>query len=59
MEMVEPGITAVAQPTVELGRCAARLLLRRLEDPGCPSTVERLDPTLVIRRSTARPAETP
>jgi LacI family transcriptional regulator len=59
MEMVEPGITAVAQPTVELGRCAARLLLRRLEDPACPSTVERLDPTLVIRRSTAPPAETP
>src|SRR5581483_4437247 len=34
MEMVEPPLTAVSQPTLELGRRAARLLLRRLDDPG-------------------------
>jgi LacI family transcriptional regulator len=52
MEMVEPGITVVAQPTLELGRCAARLLLRRLADPGLPRAVECLEPALVVRGST-------
>jgi LacI family transcriptional regulator len=55
MEMVDPGITVVAQPTIELGRCAARLLLRRIENPLVPPSVERLDPTLVVRASTAPP----
>jgi LacI family transcriptional regulator, galactose operon repressor len=55
MEMVEPGITVVSQPTVELGRRAAALLLRRIEDPRCPVTVERLDTTLVVRASTGPP----
>ena len=52
MDMVNPGITAVAQPTVELGRRAARLLLRRIEDPDCEPAVERLQPSLVVRGST-------
>jgi LacI family transcriptional regulator len=56
MSMVTPGITAVAQPTVELGRRAARLLLRRLDDPGCPISLEVLQPELVLRGSTAAPA---
>jgi LacI family transcriptional regulator len=55
MEMVDPGITVVAQPTVEMGRCAARLLLRRAEEPGLPPAVECLEPTLVVRGSTAPP----
>jgi LacI family transcriptional regulator len=52
MEMVEPGITAVAQPTTELGRRAARLLLRRIENPGRESTEEVLQPSLIVRGST-------
>ena len=52
--MVDPGITVVAQPTTELGRRAARLLLRRIEDPACPPAVEILEPTLVQRGSTQR-----
>jgi LacI family transcriptional regulator len=56
MAMVEPGITVVAQPTVEMGRRAAQLLLRRSVDPGCPRSVETLEPTLVLRGSTAPPA---
>ena len=55
MEMVEPGITAVAQPTVELGRRAAALLLRRAVEPGRPPELEQLEPTLVVRGSTAPP----
>ena len=55
MAMVEPGITVVSQPTVEMGRRAARLLLRRSEDPGCPPALECLEPKLVVRGSTAPP----
>jgi LacI family transcriptional regulator len=52
MSMVQPAITAVAQPTFEMGRRAALLLLRRLEDPTCGRTVEVLEPRLVTRGST-------
>jgi DNA-binding LacI/PurR family transcriptional regulator len=59
MEMVDPPITVVDQPTIELGRCAARLLLRRLE--GGPAValsprVEVLQPRLVVRGSTGAPS---
>ena len=53
--MVEPAVTVVRQPTDELGRRAARLLLRRLEDPTCPPALECLQPSLVVRASTAPP----
>jgi LacI family transcriptional regulator len=52
MGMVSPGITVVAQPTEELGRRAAQLLLRRLADPTRAPKVEQLEPTLVVRGST-------
>jgi LacI family transcriptional regulator len=52
MEMVDPAITVVAQPTVEMGRRAARLALRRAVDPASPLSVERLQPTLLVRGST-------
>jgi LacI family transcriptional regulator len=52
MGMVSPGITVVAQPTEDLGRRAAQLLLRRLADPACEPAVEQLEPKLVIRGST-------
>jgi LacI family transcriptional regulator len=55
MEMVSPSITVVAQPTEELGRRAARLLLRRIDDPDSAHAVERLEPTLVVRGSTGPP----
>ncbi|HKB93898.1 MAG TPA: LacI family DNA-binding transcriptional regulator [Gaiellaceae bacterium] len=53
--MVSPGITVVAQPTVDLGRRAAELLLRRIAAPGASPTVELLEPSLVVRGSTAPP----
>ena len=55
MAMVDPGITAVAQPTLEMGRKAAELLLRRSADPAARRTVETLQPTLIVRGSTAVP----
>ncbi len=53
--MVEPPLTAVSQPTLELGRRAARLLLRRLDDPQREPTVELLQPALIVRGSTGPP----
>lgn len=55
MAMVEPAITVVAQPSLEMGRRAAQLLLRRTADPACLPSVETLEPTLVVRGSTAAP----
>jgi LacI family transcriptional regulator len=55
MGMVDPGITAVAQPSIEMGRRAARLLLRRFADPHCAPRVECLEPLLVVRGSTGPP----
>jgi LacI family transcriptional regulator, galactose operon repressor len=57
MGMVEPGITVVEQPTLELGRRAARLLLRRMHGPGLAPAHEVLQPRLLVRGSTgpARP----
>jgi LacI family transcriptional regulator len=49
MGMVSPGITVVAQPTEELGRRAAQLLLLRFLDPTNDAKVEQLEPTLLIR----------
>jgi LacI family transcriptional regulator len=57
MAMVEPGITAVSQPTLEMGRKAAELLLRRSADRTAPRAVETLEPTLIVRGSTAPPAQ--
>lgn len=53
--MVSPGITVVAQPTIELGRRAAALLLRRIEQPGTAATTDVLQPWLVVRGSTGPP----
>ena len=55
MEMVDPPITVVDQPTVEIGRCAARLMLERIEDPAAPPRVECLRPSLIVRGSTGPP----
>jgi LacI family transcriptional regulator len=57
-DMVSPGITTVAQPTIELGRRAAALLIRRIHEPGSPAALELLQPHLVVRGSTG-PAPRP
>jgi len=56
MEMVEPAITCVAQPTVEMGRRAAALLLGRTDAPAAPPRVELLHPELVVRGSSGSPS---
>lgn len=55
MAMVDPAITVVAQPSLEMGRRAAQLLLNRVADPDARPALEILEPTLVVRGSTAPP----
>ena len=52
-----PPITVVQQPIYQIGECAARLLISRIEKDRerQPETVV-LSPTLIIRKSTAPPA---
>jgi LacI family transcriptional regulator len=52
MSMVTPGVTAVAQDSVELGAAAVRRLLERLEDPAAPAETTVLDVALRLRGST-------
>jgi len=57
MSIVQPTVTAVAQPTAEIGRTAADLLLARMTGPApTEPRVVRLAPSLVVRASTGRPA---
>lgn len=51
-----PPLTVVAQPVEEIGRTAVDVLFRRLERRTSRSTVYTLQPYLVERASTGRPA---
>lgn len=56
MSIVRPTITAVTQPTLDIGRTAADLLLARMGTDGAgPPLVIRLPAKLVVRGSTAAP----
>ncbi len=46
-----PPLTAVSQPTYELGQETVYLLLRRLADPDAPIRTVTLQPRLVVRES--------
>ncbi len=48
---LNPPLTAVAQPTRDLGRTAAQLLLERIENPDRPVRKVILQPTLKVRAS--------
>ena len=48
---LDPPLTAVAQPTYELGCTAANLLLRRIADKDRKIVEMKLEPTLIIRES--------
>ncbi|CAG0947673.1 Catabolite control protein A [Anaerolineae bacterium] len=53
--LLQPPLTAVAQPTYELGQKSAELLLARLNEPDIPVAHLQLDTTLIVRGSTAAP----
>jgi DNA-binding LacI/PurR family transcriptional regulator len=48
-------LTSVDQPRYDMGILAAETLLKRLENPGAKTVHHVLKPTLVERRTTARP----
>lgn len=48
---LQPPLTAVAQPTYQIGATAARLLLERIRQPGRSFERVRLDTQLVVRAS--------
>jgi len=52
-EVLNPALTAVAQPTYELGCTAANVLLRRIAHRNLETVEIRLDPVLVVRESCA------
>jgi LacI family transcriptional regulator len=58
MSMVTPGITAVAQDAVALGRAAMDQLLERIENPDAPPRTVVLEAQILPRGSTASPRPT-
>lgn len=53
MSHVGAGITVISQPTYEMGRTAAQLLIERLHEPGRPTREIVLNGTLLARGSSA------
>jgi LacI family transcriptional regulator len=53
-----PPLTTIAQPKHQTGELAARMLMQRIAEPDRPLQREILRPTLMPRRSTARPGGT-
>jgi LacI family transcriptional regulator len=51
---LRPPLTAVSQPTYELGQEAVRLLLRRLDEPDAPFRNVVLQARLIVRESSGR-----
>lgn len=51
--LVQPGITAVAQPIYEIGRVAATLLMERIENPALPVREVVINSHLIERKSSA------
>jgi len=51
--LVEPGLTVIAQPTYDIGRTAAELLLQRIADPDSPVRRVVLRGELTVRGSSA------
>ena len=49
--LLDPPLTTVRQPSYEMGRHAAELLLKRIAAPGRPPALVVLEPELVVRRS--------
>ncbi|HEX7586924.1 MAG TPA: substrate-binding domain-containing protein, partial [Anaerolineae bacterium] len=53
--LLQPPLTAIAQPTYDLGKKAAELLLERLQKTDKPVDHLRLNTQLVVRGSTSKP----
>jgi len=56
--LVRPRLTTMRVDRKAIGRCAARILLERLERPTLEFRVERTPPQLIVRESTGEAAQT-
>jgi LacI family transcriptional regulator len=56
LDKLQPPLTTIRIPHYELGTRAAALVLKRLRDPSLEPVTIQLDPELIVRGSTARPA---
>jgi LacI family transcriptional regulator len=50
-----PPLTTIHNQHIEMGRLAAEMMMRRIEDPGKPPRRIMLEPRLVVRETTAPP----
>lgn len=50
-DLIDPGLTVIAQPVIEIGRSAVKLLLRRIKEPETPAQSHRIVPSFVHRES--------
>ena len=50
-EMIDPPLSVIRQPAYALGRAAAELLIKRLEEREAPAATVRLLPQLIVRQS--------
>jgi LacI family transcriptional regulator len=50
-DLFSPRLTTIAQPCLEIGAEAVRLLLSRLADPSLPPRTVRLEPEFMRRES--------
>ncbi len=50
-----PPLTTINNQHIEMGRLAAEMMMRRLQDPGQPRRRITLEPRLIVRETTARP----
>ncbi len=49
-----PPLTTINNQHIEMGRLAAEMMMRRLQDPGQPRRRITLEPRLIVRETTAR-----
>ncbi len=54
--VVRPALTTVHQPLAALGQTATRLLVRRMAGETVPGEITLLEPTLIVRETTAPPS---
>ncbi len=54
--LMQPALTTIKQPLVEVGKAATRRLLRMLSGEPVPSECLLIEPRLVVRATTASPA---